>query len=59
MMHGSGLSISGKDFTANVVKKLANEEFRNDMTGLLRADIKYDIDVAWDVVSRELVGLLP
>jgi predicted nucleotidyltransferase component of viral defense system len=59
IMLDSGLRISRREFLNNMGKKMDDAEFRNDMTGLLRPGIVYDIDAAWQLVARELIGRLP
>jgi predicted nucleotidyltransferase component of viral defense system len=58
IMRDSGLRISRQEFIDNMEKKMADEDFRNDMAGLLRPGIIFDIDTAWTVVAQELISLL-
>ncbi|MFA5859623.1 MAG: nucleotidyl transferase AbiEii/AbiGii toxin family protein [Elusimicrobiota bacterium] len=50
--------ISRVELINNVEAKLKNMDFRNDMTGLIRPEIKYDIDNAWEFVKEKLVPLI-
>jgi len=49
-------AISGKELIKNVESKLQNSDFRNDIEGLIRPDIKYDIDNAWESVKEKLIS---
>jgi predicted nucleotidyltransferase component of viral defense system len=59
IMHASGLQIRRQDFLNNMTRKMADADFRNDMSGLLRPGIEYDIDAAWELVARKLINILP
>jgi hypothetical protein len=39
-------------------EKMADRDFREDTYLLLRKDVEYDIDAAWDLVRKELVEKL-
>ena len=58
VMRDSGSRVSRQEFLNNMEKKMFDDEFRNDTAGLLRPGIAYDIDAAWKLVSRDLIGLL-
>ena len=42
-------------FQSNVEQKLADPLFRNDTQDLLRSDIEYDIDKAYDILNKKLL----
>ena len=44
-----------KQFLANMNEKILDKDFREDIYLLLRKGIEYDIDVAWELVRKELV----
>jgi predicted nucleotidyltransferase component of viral defense system len=58
-IQSNGLRVSRQEFIANMEKKMSDEEFRNDIAGLLRNGIVYNIDAAWQLVSTELISQLP
>jgi len=43
----------------NMAEKMDDDEFKNDMSGLLRPGIAYDIEAAWEMVARKIIDLLP
>jgi len=54
-----GRRVTRAMFEENVTKKLADEQFRADLTGLLRPGIAWDIDDAGRVVMERLLARLP
>jgi hypothetical protein len=36
-------------------EKMTDRDFREDIYLLLRKDVEYDIDAAWELVEKELV----
>jgi predicted nucleotidyltransferase component of viral defense system len=52
----AGCSISRKDFLKNMTEKLKDQDFRDDITGLIRTDVVFDIDGAWQLISENLVS---
>jgi predicted nucleotidyltransferase component of viral defense system len=52
------LSISKEQFQANLAAKIQEPEFREDTTGLIRTNIKYDIDEAYDWIVKNILEIL-
>jgi predicted nucleotidyltransferase component of viral defense system len=46
---------SQKQFLANMNEKVTDKDLREDIYLLLRKNVEYDIDVAWELVRKELV----
>jgi predicted nucleotidyltransferase component of viral defense system len=44
-----------KQFFANMNEKMTDRDFREDIYLLLRKDVEYDIDAAWELVMKTLV----
>jgi predicted nucleotidyltransferase component of viral defense system len=44
-----------KQFLANMNEKITDKDFLEDIYLLLRKDIVYDIDTAWELVKKELI----
>lgn len=57
-MNQCNCTVSSREFIRNMEYKLKSKEFRSDTTALLRLGTKFDIDAAWLLVSRDLIGLL-
>ena len=49
------LSVSKDRYIENIEDKLANDDFRSDITGLIRPSIEYDIDSAWHTVRKKII----
>jgi len=58
LMAHEGHRISQKAFIANLEQKLHDPDFSGDIKGLLRVDIPFLIETAWNVVSERLISLL-
>lgn len=54
-MHEEGNTISQKAFLDNLEKKRSDPDFLNDMEGLLRPGLKYDIQNAYKVIKSSLI----
>jgi predicted nucleotidyltransferase component of viral defense system len=54
-----GLHVTRAAFEENVARKLADRQFRADMTGLLRPGIAWDINEAGRAVMGGLLAKLP
>jgi len=54
-MNEEGHSVSQAEFISNMDKKIDEEEFIGDTEGLLRADIKYDSQIAYNYIRIELL----
>jgi len=53
-----GTKIKKEDFLANVEEKMQDGNFRNDMVGLLRPGINFEIDLAYTLVKNEILNKL-
>ena len=53
-----GLSVTQKEYIANMEDKILDSDFRGDTTALLRSEIKYDHKVAWEFIRKELIEML-
>jgi hypothetical protein len=58
-MESNGLRVTRGEFMKNMAEKMDDDEFKNDMSGLLRPGIAYDIEAAWEMVARKIIDLLP
>lgn len=58
-MSEQGLSASRAQIEANLLAKLADRDFRSDMTALLAPGVDYDADRAAAWVFAELLTLMP
>lgn len=54
-MNEEGNSVSQKEFLENMEKKIKDQDFLADMTGLLRPSLKYDIHIAYNFVKTALL----
>lgn len=48
-------SISKQDFIDNMEKKIADKNFTGDMNGLLRADVEYNVEQAYEFINENLL----
>ena len=44
-----------KQFLANMTEKLSDKDFREDIFLLLKRGISYDIEMAWELIRKELI----
>lgn len=51
-----GLFVSKKEYLDNLALKIKDPDFRSDTETLLRPDIIFDIDEAYELVKNELLG---
>ena len=51
-----GLFVSKKEYLDNLALKIKDPDFRSDTETLLRPDINFDIDEAYELVKKELLG---
>lgn len=51
----SGTRITRKQLINNIENKLYDPEFQKDISGLIRSEIIFDFDVAWEYVKIKLV----
>lgn len=54
-MNEEGNEVTQKEFIKNMEKKIGDADFTGDMNGLLRSDIKYDINEAYKFVKKEIL----
>lgn len=52
------LSISRMEYIENMEAKIKDSDFLGDITALLRPNIEYDHESAWDLVKSELINKL-
>jgi len=52
------LSVSRKEYITNIEDKISDSNFIGDITALLRTDIEYDTETAWQLVKKELIEKL-
>jgi len=50
----SNVQISKKQYIKNIESKLQDPDFRGDVAGLLRPDVSFDIDEAWNYLKNNL-----
>lgn len=55
MEFSAGKSPTRKQFLNKLMKKIDQTEFYGDMKGLLRPDIRYDHNEAWDQVREQFI----
>lgn len=53
-----GASPTSKMFIANMLEKMSDDEFRNDIFTILRPEIEYDNDLAYKKISEEIIRSL-
>jgi len=53
-----GVSPTSKKFVANMVEKMSDYEFRNDIFTILRPEIEYDNDLAYKKISEEIICVI-
>ena len=42
-------------FVANMLEKMSDDEFRNDIFTILRPEIEYDNDRAYKIISESII----
>jgi hypothetical protein len=45
-------------FIANMLEKMSDDEFRNDIFTILRPEIEYDNDLAYKKVTEKLINII-
>lgn len=50
------VTITSKNFIANMEEKILDEEFIGDIAGLLRAGIEYNHKIAWDYLRKNIIS---
>jgi len=53
-----GASPTSKMFVANMLEKMSDDEFRNDIFTILRPEIEYDNDLAYKKISEEIISVI-
>jgi predicted nucleotidyltransferase component of viral defense system len=56
MKHAVGKAPSKEEYNTNLSLKMKDPEFHGDIKGLLRPDERYDPGLAYELISRELIG---
>lgn len=51
-----GTSPTSKMFVVNMVEKMSDDEFRNDIFTILRPEVEYDNDLAYKKISEEIIS---
>lgn len=51
-----GVNPTSKMFVANMEEKMQDDEFRNDIFTILRPDIEYDNDVAYQKINKKIIS---
>ena len=51
-----GINPTSKMFVANMEEKMKDDEFRNDIFTILRPDIEYDNDVAYQKIKEKIIS---
>lgn len=51
-----GVNPTSKMFTANMEEKMQEDEFRNDIFTILRPDVEYDNDLAYQNISDRIIS---
>jgi hypothetical protein len=57
-MDNVGCHVSQKNYLVNLEAKISDSDFRSDTDALLRPDINYDIDHAYEIVRNKLITKL-
>jgi len=53
-----GVSPTSKMFVGNMVEKMSDDEFRNDIFTILRPEVEYDNDLAYKKISEEIISVI-
>lgn len=53
-----GASPTSKMFVVNMVEKMSDDEFRNDIFTILRPEVEYDNDLAYKKISEEIISVI-
>ena len=53
-----GVSPTSKMFAVNMVEKMNDDEFRNDIFTILRPEVEYDNDLAYKKISEEIISVI-
>jgi predicted nucleotidyltransferase component of viral defense system len=51
-----GASPTSKMFVANMLEKMSDDEFRNDIFTILRPEVEYDNDLAYQLISERIIS---
>ncbi|SHH05270.1 Nucleotidyl transferase AbiEii toxin, Type IV TA system [Flavobacterium fluvii] len=51
-----GASPTSKMFVANMVEKMSDDEFRNDIYTILRPEVEYDNDKAYKIINESIIN---
>ena len=50
--------VTYKQYIANMEAKIQDKEFRDDIKGLLRHEVSFDIDKGWEEVKKHVIERL-
>lgn len=53
-----GVSPTSKMFAVNMVEKMNDDEFRNDIFTILRPEVEYDNDLAYKKISEDIISII-
>ncbi len=53
-----GVSPTSKMFVVNMVEKMSDDEFRNDIFTILRPEVEYDNDLAYKKISEDIISII-
>lgn len=53
-----GVSPTSKMFVVNMVEKMNDDEFRNDIFTILRPEVEYDNDLAYKKISEDIISII-
>ena len=53
-----GASPTSKMFVVNMVEKMSDDEFRNDIFTILRPEVEYDNDLAYKKISEDIISII-
>ena len=55
MMVSDGKAATSKEFILNMDEKMKDDAFKGDIVGLLRPEVKYNVDDAYELIKQELL----
>lgn len=55
MIFSNGRAKTAKEFLINMDEKMQNDSFKGDIVGLLRPDVEFNMDEAYELIKKELL----
>ncbi len=55
MIISDGKAATSREFILNMDEKMKDDAFRGDIVGLLRPDIRFNIDEAYELIKQVLL----